>query len=86
MDTIRINSTLFPDYQTLMFEPQVFLWSIYRDTYSTRSFAFQSMQASPLYESLWLRGLQKSKHYMHFRTRGMLSNPLREFPPFRNER
>lgn len=86
IDTIKINSTLFQDFQVLRYEPQVFLWSIYRDTYSAKSPAFRGIQASPLYQSLWMRGLEKSKHYMHFRTRGMLSNPMREFPPFRNER
>jgi hypothetical protein len=86
IDTININSSHFHNYQVLQYEPQVFLWSVYRDTYSTKSSAFQRIHASPLYNSLWVRGLEKSKHYMHFRTRGMLSNPLREFAPFRNER
>lgn len=86
MATIRANSSVFCDFQVLKFEPQVFLWSVYRDTYSTHSSAFQTMRNSHLYNTLWVEGLQRSKHFMHFRTRGMLSNPSREFPPFRNER
>lgn len=86
IDTIKVNGTLFHSYQVLQYEPQVFLWSVYRDTYSSRSLAFQGMQASRLYQSLWLLGLERSQHYMHFRTQGMLSNPKREFLPFRNER